>query len=76
MWVVSKQWLGYTALYNLLNYAAVTVPVAMADAKLDDPSKDEEWSGHVPRNESDKFNHEQCMFSLWFCSVCVVVGRD
>ncbi|KAJ0414276.1 amidase signature domain-containing protein [Aspergillus carlsbadensis] len=58
-WVVSKQWLGYTALYNLLNYAAVTVPVATADAELDDPGKDEEWSEHVPRNESDRFNHEQ-----------------
>ncbi|KAL2862045.1 amidase signature enzyme [Aspergillus pseudodeflectus] len=58
-WVVSKQWLGYTALYNLLNYAAVTVPVATADPELDDPRKDEEWSGHVPRNESDRFNHQQ-----------------
>ncbi|KAL3465297.1 amidase signature domain-containing protein [Aspergillus heterothallicus] len=58
-WVVSKQWLGYTALYNLLNYAAVTVPVATADLNLDDPQKDEEWTAHVPRNDSDKFNYEQ-----------------
>ncbi|KAL2818140.1 amidase signature domain-containing protein [Aspergillus granulosus] len=58
-WVVSKQWLGYTALYNLLNYAAVTVPVVTADPALDDPQKDEEWKQYVPRNESDKFNYEQ-----------------
>jgi Asp-tRNA(Asn)/Glu-tRNA(Gln) amidotransferase A subunit family amidase len=74
-WVVSKQWLGYTALYNLLNYAAVTVPVATADPELDDPRKDEEWSGHVPRNESDRFNHQQCMFSPWFCFAVWSLGE-
>ncbi|GKZ25637.1 hypothetical protein AbraIFM66951_007095 [Aspergillus brasiliensis] len=56
-WVVSSQWLGYTALWNFLNYAAVTVPVAKVDGSLDQP--DQEWLDHVPRNESDRFNWEQ-----------------
>ncbi|KAL2870054.1 amidase signature domain-containing protein [Aspergillus lucknowensis] len=58
-WVVSKQWLGYTALFNLLNYAAVTVPVVTADPELDKPENDAEWKRHVPRNDSDRFNYEQ-----------------
>lgn len=67
-WVKSFQWLGYTALYNLLNYAAVTVPVVTADEKLDSPENDQEWAAHVPRNESDRFNYEQCM------SLCLLVS--
>lgn len=62
LWVKSKQWLGYTALCNLLNYAAVTVPVARADANLDSPGQG--WKDHVPRNGSDEFNHRQCKFFL------------
>ncbi|KAL4802986.1 amidase signature domain-containing protein [Aspergillus unguis] len=62
-WVKSNQWLGYTALYNLLDYAAVTVPVGTADEKLDHPDIDSdairEWKEHVVRNASDKFNYEQ-----------------
>lgn len=56
-WVTSYQWLGYTALLNLLNYAAVTVPVAHADPALDQP--DQEWLAYTPRNQSDEFNHGQ-----------------
>ena len=58
VWVKSKQWLGYTALWNLLQYAAVTVPVATVDSRFDQP--DEDWRKHVPRNASDEFNHTQC----------------
>ncbi|KAF4213038.1 hypothetical protein CNMCM8980_000170 [Aspergillus fumigatiaffinis] len=56
-WVTSYQWLGYTALLNLLNYAAVTVPVTSADPALDQP--DQDWLAHTPRNQSDEFNHGQ-----------------
>ncbi|OJD31820.1 general amidase [Diplodia corticola] len=56
-WVKSKQWLGYSALWNLLNYAALAVPATRVAAELDQPG--EEWKNHVPRNESDRFNHEQ-----------------
>ncbi|KAJ5999932.1 hypothetical protein N7481_000341 [Penicillium waksmanii] len=56
-WVKSSQWLGYTAMWNLLDYAAVTVPVARADKQID--GGDAGWKGHVGRNESDEFNHSQ-----------------
>ncbi|KAJ5222842.1 uncharacterized protein N7469_009082 [Penicillium citrinum] len=56
-WVKSSQWVGYTAMWNLLDYAGVTVPIGRADRELD--GVDEEWEAHVVRNESDEFNHEQ-----------------
>lgn len=68
-WVKSKQWLGYTAMWNLLDYAAVTVPVARADRGLDSVGSagNNEWEGHSIRNESDAFNYLQCewLFSLF-----------
>jgi len=59
-WVKSKQWLGYTAMWNLLDYAAVTVPVARADRDLDSVGGSGEWGAHSMRNESDAFNYLQC----------------
>jgi amidase len=61
-WVKSKQWLGYTAMWNLLDYAAVTVPVARADRDLDSVHEGGEWEAHSIRNESDAFNFLQCEY--------------
>lgn len=61
VWVKSKQWVGYTAIWNFVNYAALTIPYTTVDPVLDRPS--EEWKNHVPRNESDEFNHKQCTWS-------------
>ncbi|KAJ5887325.1 hypothetical protein N7504_011372, partial [Penicillium tannophilum] len=60
-WVKSKQWVGYTGMWNLLNYASVTVPIGKADRGSDSVGggKDVEWEGYSPRNESDAFNYEQ-----------------
>ncbi|KAJ5371846.1 hypothetical protein N7517_003852 [Penicillium concentricum] len=60
-WVKSKQWLGYTAMWNLLDYAAVTVPVARADRDHDyvGSGGNPEWEEHSIRNESDAFNYLQ-----------------
>lgn len=66
-WVKSKQWLGYTAMWNLLDYAAVTVPVARADRDIDSLG-DSEWREHSIRNESDAFNYLQCEFSSLYLS--------
>lgn len=57
-WVKSKQWVGYTGFVNFINYASLTIPVSSADPVLDIAT--EEWLSHVPRNESDDFNHKQC----------------
>jgi amidase len=62
-WVRSRQWLGYTALWNLLDYSGLTFPVTRADPTIDHLSED--WVNHVVRNPSDKFNHEQCKLSLY-----------
>jgi amidase len=61
-WVQSKQIVSYSALWNFLNYAALTIPITAADPALDQP--DVSWMSHVPRNESDDFNHKQCRFSF------------
>ena len=71
-WVRSSQWLGYTAVFNLLNYAAVTVPVGRADAVRDAPGNEPGWEGHVPRNEADGFNWRQCEF--FFPFPCWLIG--
>lgn len=72
-WVKSSQWLGYTAMWNLLDYAGVTVPVARVDKSVD--VGDEEWKAHVGRNESDEFNHAQCEFKFSFTLFNIVCSR-
>lgn len=65
-WVKSSQWVGYTGMWNLLNYASVTVPVGKADRALDavGGGKNVEWEGHEARNKSDAFNQSQCRFQM------------
>lgn len=73
-WSHRTQWLGYTAIFNLLNYAAATVPVGKVDVQLDRPAAGDEWSKHVPRNEPDAFAHGQCEFFFFlFVFVLYVV---
>jgi len=62
-WVKSNAYVGYTSIWNLLGYAALTVPVTSVSREKDIPDK--EWLDYVPRNASDKFNKEQCK-----CSIC------
>jgi amidase len=61
-WVESKQIVAYTAIWNLLNWTSLTIPAGVAEPALDQP--DEEWKSHIPRNETDKYNHEQCKCCL------------
>lgn len=61
-WVKSKQSVSYTAIWNLLNYSALAIPATLANKEMDKPG--EEWSGYRPKNDSDKFNKEQCE---WIC---------
>lgn len=57
-WVKSKQSVSYTSIWNLLNYSALAIPAIVADKELDKPT--EEWMKYEPKNDSDKFNKEQC----------------
>ncbi|PGH34176.1 hypothetical protein GX50_03045 [[Emmonsia] crescens] len=75
-WVESKQLLGYSALWNLLDYTALTVPITKVDPVIDAP--DSEWIGYKARNESDAFNHRQYNVNLvkgMPVSLQVVTGR-
>ncbi|GLI76886.1 hypothetical protein PoHVEF18_005164 [Penicillium ochrochloron] len=56
-WVKSSAYVGYTSIWNLLGYAALTVPATAVSREKDIP--DGEWLDHVPRNAGDKFNKEQ-----------------
>ena len=62
-WVKSKQYVGYTAIWNLLDSAVLTMPVDVSDVVDDIEGPNDirgRWEDHVPRNESDRFNWEQC----------------
>ena len=59
-WVKSHQYVGYSSIWNFVNYAALTIPTINANATKDQP--DEDLINHVPRNPSDDFNHKQCGF--------------
>lgn len=57
MWARSKPYIGYTSTWNWLDYAALTVPVMRAE---NDSAISQQWLEHVPWNESDQINFEQC----------------
>lgn len=63
-WVKSHQYVGYTSVWNLLDYAALAMPVTVATATKDILELDQEWLRHVPRNKSDEFNKMQCKWHL------------
>ncbi|KAJ5086509.1 hypothetical protein NUU61_007816 [Penicillium alfredii] len=56
-WVKSHQYVGYTSVWNFVNYAALTMPITTVNQTED--QGDEAWRDHVPRNASDEFNHKQ-----------------
>ncbi|KAF4336575.1 general amidase [Fusarium beomiforme] len=51
----SCRWTGYTKIFNLLDYTALTFPAGRA-AK--DEGDDEEFWKHVPRNDIDAWNQQ------------------
>jgi amidase len=60
--VKSSQYVGYTAHWNLVDYAVISMPVEV-DYPEDLPATDDGWSSwreHKPMNESDRYNWEQC----------------
>lgn len=60
MWAKSKPYIGYTSIWNCLDYAALTIPVMEAEENAE---VNQAWSKHTPCNESDRINYEQCMYS-------------
>jgi amidase len=54
-WVKSHQYVGYTSIWNLLDWAAFTLPVTIVSRQKDE-RLDETWVSYQPRNPSDEFN--------------------
>lgn len=61
-WVKSSQYVGYSAQWNLLDFAALSMPVGLAKPHGIEDGKDvmPPWKEHKARNESDRFNWAQC----------------
>ena len=52
------KWVGYTKVWNLLDYTALVVPAGHVDKNLDPAINDPVVSGYTPRNELDRWNWE------------------
>jgi amidase len=62
-WVKSSQYVGYSAQWNLLDFTALVMPVDVPnpeDIKDFEGDARGKWKDHKPRNESDRYNWEQC----------------
>ncbi|KAM5349637.1 hypothetical protein ACJ41O_006142 [Fusarium nematophilum] len=57
-WVKSHQYVGYTTLSNLIDWAGLSIPVTTV-SREEDGTLPSDWTSHQPRNRSDEFNKEQ-----------------
>lgn len=64
----SHQYVGYTSVYNVLDWAALAIPVTTVSKALDQPVP-QDWQTHQGRNASDEFNKNQCEFEKTPCSI-------
>ncbi|KAH6892421.1 acetamidase [Thelonectria olida] len=62
-WVKSHQYVGYTSIWNLLDWAALTLPVTKVSGEKDQVLQGD-WLEHKARNPADKFNKHQYDFDL------------
>ena len=75
-WVKSSQYVGYTAHWNVLDFAGLSMPVDVGDfnkLNLDAAPGDGRaaWKDHEPRSLSDRYNWTQCKSAPSF----IVEGR-
>lgn len=52
----SCRWVGYTKVWNLLDYTACVLPVGRVDRTIDVGRSEPSVDGYVPRNELDEWN--------------------
>lgn len=67
-WVKSDQYVGYSAHWNVVDFAVVSMPVDVPypdDISAEDDDRSS-WKNHKPRNNSDKYNWEQCELRLQY----------
>lgn len=75
-WVQSDMYIGYSAIFNVLNWTALTIPTTVVSKDKDQPSQ--EWVNHKARSFSDSFNHEYYdvdLFDGMPVGVQIVTGR-
>jgi amidase len=54
----SCRWVGYTKIWNFLDYSALSFPFTVFASGPNQSSSSQHYSGgYVPRNSSDEFNH-------------------
>ena len=52
----SCKWVGYTKVWNLLDYTALVLPAGKVDKTIEAAKSDQDVVGYEPRNELDKWN--------------------
>ena len=52
------KWVGYTKVWNLLDYTALVIPGSVIDKTIDPPKDAPDVMSYEPRNELDKWNWE------------------
>jgi amidase len=75
-WVQSDMYIGYSAIFNVLNWTAFSVPAITVSKDKDKPSQ--EWIDHKGRSFSDRFNHDYYdvdLFDGMPVGVQIVTGR-
>lgn len=55
MWVQADMYVGYTSIWNLMNWTALAIPSIKVNGNH---APDEEWKAYKGRSFSDGFNHE------------------
>ena len=79
-WVKSSQYIGYSAIWNLLDYTGLVMPVPVPDAEdIEDVECDPrgKWEDHKPRNEGDRYNWEQCKkFDVAESAMLILITDD
>lgn len=52
----SCKWVGYTKVWNFLDYSALVLPAGHVDKRVDRPRTDHSIAGYSPRNDIDRSN--------------------
>jgi Asp-tRNA(Asn)/Glu-tRNA(Gln) amidotransferase A subunit family amidase len=51
------RWVGYTKVFNFVDYPAVVLPAGKVDKKLDSTGA-QDWASYQPRNELEQWNSD------------------
>lgn len=56
-WVKREMYVGYTSIWNLMNWTSLAVPGFRVDRRVDGATG-EDWDGYQARSTSDRLNHD------------------